>query len=482
MGEIEPEILEEVEDCIRQIRAFHEAQGRRIFKRIARSRKGREGIKDLETLGLPVPEDFRALYYNYNGTKPSSMLSMWETNVFLQFDWYEIDLVVKLNRVARIRDVNPVHNRLEVFHSSGMLSMDLRPGSLDASPTPLLMRAGVLARNSFIAFDSTLAMLRSVCAAQDAGILSYNKGFVPALESGEQPIQPNQILYDVQELWDVIQPFNPRADYWLKAIEGSIDWNETSVERPPEPWKVQVGAEAARIMFGDPKPKTAPPALKSQAESGPQAADEAAPDAIEDVQVGAAPSGIAWVLSEGGPYLLVPEENLADWRGVEDWSGTLDDPADQSDYARACRVECRVGSIRCGNGSALVLSQDNGPVAWFGDDGGRGGMLIQDRQASDEATIRALVKSGEARMVLDSNAVEDLELETGPSGGLRLIDAADSGADLQAASIRIRLQPGCYRVRAGDIETDNVSLIIREVTYHGPVQSRWQDSTPASAA
>ena len=77
MGDIAPEILEEVEDCIRRIKEFQEANGRRIHKRITRSRKGREGIEDLQSLGLAVPDDFRALYFNYNGSKLSNMLSMW---------------------------------------------------------------------------------------------------------------------------------------------------------------------------------------------------------------------------------------------------------------------------------------------------------------------------------------------------------------------------------------------------------------------
>ena len=251
MTDIKPEILEEVEDCIRRIKVFHEAQGRRIHKRIVRTRKGREGIADLEALGLLVPDDFQALYFNYNGTKPSTTLSMWETNIFIEFDWYPIDLIVKLNKVARIRETNPIHDRLEVFHSSDRLSMDLHPELTQGNQTPLLIRAGILGRNSFIGFDSTLAMLRSVCAAQDAGILRYSQAFIPAPEPGGRPIQPNQVLYDLQELWDVILPFNPRADYWPKAIEGSIDWDEVETGSSPKPSRVEMSPEAAQIMFGD---------------------------------------------------------------------------------------------------------------------------------------------------------------------------------------------------------------------------------------
>ena len=351
--------------------------------------------------------------------------------------------------------------------------MDLKPSQTEGSQTPLLMRSGILARNSFIGFDSTLAMLRSVCAAQESGVIRYNEGFIPAEEPGGLPTQPNEILYDVKELWDVIRPFNPRADYWPKAIDGSIDWDEIEVEPSPTPWKVQMSPEASRIMFLS--QQAGQPDAMADAEDDEAALNEPPMDPVDDPGEAAMPPEtpleIAWVLSEGGPYLVVPEEGLGDWRGVEDWSGTLDDPTDQSDYARACRSETRIGAIACGARSALILSDDSGPVAWFGDEDGRGGVLIQDRQATDTTVILALIESGNARQHLADGTIEELVFETGPSGGLRLIDAADCGAALQTASVRIRLQAGRYRVRAGDLETADKSLIIRDFTYRGPSES-----------
>ena len=52
------------------------------------------------------------------------------------------------------------------------------------------------------------------------------------------------------------------------------------------------------------------------------------------------------------------------WRGIEGWFDHQN-PADQSDYARACRVEDWIGNILCHTGSAFVMSGDVGPIAWL---------------------------------------------------------------------------------------------------------------------
>ncbi|MCK4818917.1 hypothetical protein KA005_24300, partial [bacterium] len=63
-------ILEEVNDCILRIAAFEKLQGRRIYKSFKRGRKGRAGIEELLQFNIDIPDDFRALYWNYNGIKP----------------------------------------------------------------------------------------------------------------------------------------------------------------------------------------------------------------------------------------------------------------------------------------------------------------------------------------------------------------------------------------------------------------------------
>lgn len=248
MRDVRPEVLEEVEDCIRRVKAFQEAQGRQVHKLIKRSRKGRKGMAELAQFNLAIPDDFRMLYHNYNGTNTSGVLSMWEQTVFLDFDWLQMDQLVISNQIMRLDKDNPLGARLFAFSATTGLQLELAPDIAKDGAVPLVMTLGLLSRKSFIAFDSTLAMLRSVCAAQDAGILHYeNKNDTPGKgrEIGE-------IHYDLKELWDVIRPFNPRADYWPKMIEEPIDWEEIEVELP-EDGILRLDPEVRRLIIGDPK-------------------------------------------------------------------------------------------------------------------------------------------------------------------------------------------------------------------------------------
>lgn len=260
MADIRPEILEEVEDSIRRVKAFQEARGRRIHKHIKRSRKGREGLPELEQFGLPIPEDFRALYHNHNGI-PSLMMPMWEQTVFLEFGWEPIQSLVTGNRIMRLEKLNPLVGRIDVFGATTGVRMQLDPGAEQDGAVPLVMTLGSLSRNHYIGFDSTLAMLRSVCAAQDAGILRYRT-------EREGTKERDEIEYDPKEFWDVIRPFNPRADYWPALIAGTVDWNRIEYELPAS-GILKMDPEVSRLIFGkledyypkaDNKTRTAPPA------------------------------------------------------------------------------------------------------------------------------------------------------------------------------------------------------------------------------
>ena len=253
MTDIPSEILEEVEDCIRRIKAFHEAEGRRVHRYIKRSRKGRAGIAELAAFDLPVPEDFRALYWNYNGTKPSDRTTIWERNVFLDLDWLSAETLVRMNKIIRIEKTFHYSDKLIGFMGLNGVSFDLFPGLARGGDTPLVANLGPLSKKTFIAFDSTLAMLRSVCAAQEAGILHYQEEYSPPSEPDGRAVEKGEIRYDLKELWDVVRPFNPRAEYWPAVIAGPIDWEEIELPQPEIPGLVKLHPEVSRLIFGDPE-------------------------------------------------------------------------------------------------------------------------------------------------------------------------------------------------------------------------------------
>lgn len=177
----------------------------------------------------------------------------------------------------------------------------------------------------------------------------------------------------------------------------------------------------------------------------------------------AATSQPVWIETTGGPHLLIAEELLIGWRGVEGWRDH-EDPDDKSDYARACRVESWLGLIPCGAGEVVVFSGEAGPIAWFDDEKNDSGVFIQWVGADSDAQIAAAVRSGAVLRCLTQDNAEDIAFSAGASGRLRLMDSSDVGADPIDSALTIDLQPGRYRLRAGYFETESLMLVVRALT------------------
>ena len=161
--------------------------------------------------------------------------------------------------------------------------------------------------------------------------------------------------------------------------------------------------------------------------------------------------------------MLLPEELLDFWRGIEGWRDHTD-PSDASDYARACRVKTWLGVISCHTGEGLVLSGNVGPVAWIADVHNSGGYLVQWIGVDDEASIRAVLSGAEIANVLADPRAEEVEFSTGPSGVLRLFDSSESGSKLRDDCETLRLVPGSYRVRAGYFKSKSLMVVVRQIS------------------
>src|SRR3569833_1793256 len=99
-----------------------------------------------------------------------------------------------------------------------------------------------------------------------------------------------------------------------------------------------------------------------------------------------------WTTTTGGPHLLIADEQLPYWRGIENWRNT-EDPTDQSDYARACRVRTWLGSIACHQSSTVVLSGEDGDIAWCASAQRDKGFLVQWIGVDDERLIEPALQS-----------------------------------------------------------------------------------------
>jgi|GEM_PF-4535360 len=133
----------------------------------------------------------------------------------------------------RIDNANEmVFDRVDTFRSTDGRSLQLDIFNKRDGNIPLLMTLGSLSRNAYIAFDSTLAMLRSICAAQDAGVLKYVENVQNSINSNGTSRELNELYYDVEVLWEVLRPLNLKADYWPALIDGSLEWDEFEVLLP----------------------------------------------------------------------------------------------------------------------------------------------------------------------------------------------------------------------------------------------------------
>ncbi|WP_164940464.1 Imm21 family immunity protein [Bradyrhizobium zhanjiangense] len=173
-----------------------------------------------------------------------------------------------------------------------------------------------------------------------------------------------------------------------------------------------------------------------------------------------------WIATSGGPHLLIADEQLPHWRGIERWRDH-NDPADQSDYARACRVTTWLGSLACQQGSAVVLSGDAGDIAWYPNRQG-GGFLVQWLGVDDERLIEPALYAPQLRDRLESSSAERLEFETGASGTMWLIDASDQGYDLRNSHQALALLPGNYLAKAASYGSPGLAMVVREICWISP--------------
>lgn len=172
---------------------------------------------------------------------------------------------------------------------------------------------------------------------------------------------------------------------------------------------------------------------------------------------------VRWIDSGGGPLILLAEELLSSWRGIEGWRDHRD-ALDHSNYARACRAaENWLGLIGCGGGKALILGGEPGQVAWLPNIGRAGGALVQWVYADNENDLLTNAVGPVVRNALNAPSIEKAELLTGPSGVMRLFDSAQSGDDIHGASQMLALEPGQYLVRAAYVKAARFAMVVREI-------------------
>jgi hypothetical protein len=150
-----------------------------------------------------------------------------------------------------------------------------------------------------------------------------------------------------------------------------------------------------------------------------------------------------------------------------------------------------IGVIPCGDGHAVVFGEDR-KITWIPPLGRSGGFLAQPLHEVDESDLRFTLLSPLVAQALNGPAAEKAYFSTGPSGLMRLFDSVldlkgvelgDSRTPNEVLfspppgpswaspnTIRIDendvlvLEPGRYLMRAAFIETESMSIVVREIT------------------
>lgn len=168
-----------------------------------------------------------------------------------------------------------------------------------------------------------------------------------------------------------------------------------------------------------------------------------------------------WIMSGGGPLLLLNEKELSKWGGsideIEEFPrGEIFGPNDfPTDYDRAGRVDGYVGKILVGDKEALVLGDQPTPTTWVPNR--RGGTIVRLLAAeSDDPSLSWLDEVPRKQFRAECEFLVD-------SHRLVLFDSALAGrevADYPGEYLVIELAPGTYSVTSVTYEPDPLTWTV----------------------
>lgn len=179
-----------------------------------------------------------------------------------------------------------------------------------------------------------------------------------------------------------------------------------------------------------------------------------------------------WITGCGGPLLLLSEEWLEAWEGIdvpqdgrtirlvdEEKRWLPGGPA--TDYDRACEIEEALANLEVGGGQGIVVGGEPDPVAHWEIDGRH--YLVRWVEAdSEEAVLRHL--DAAVREAPDASAA----WITAQPGPLVLFDAACPGKEIEDDCVRIELHPGHYVAGVTDYRPDDdTRLVLIELSPAG---------------
>ena len=161
-----------------------------------------------------------------------------------------------------------------------------------------------------------------------------------------------------------------------------------------------------------------------------------------------------WIMSEGGPLLLVEEALAHSWRGVFGLSVPATGMA--NDYDRACRDDAVICPVVVDGGTAFSLNS-GGPLDsafWQSPQGST--HLVQLVFGDHDVNYRDMLEGLSPTLFDDPDVVTHFACAT---GALVMFDSACAWTDLDKLA-RTVVIPGSYEVRTKSYETDRFLAVL----------------------
>lgn len=163
--------------------------------------------------------------------------------------------------------------------------------------------------------------------------------------------------------------------------------------------------------------------------------------------LGMSKNDLAYVETEGGPFILLPLELKKAWKGV----GDDEDEDEASDYERAEEFLSTVGVLDVGDGKALILGEAEVTAFRPTKDGG---VLIQRVFGEEDEDVIAAVD--EAIASGKWKATKHV-LPIAGNGKVALFDSAYAYEDADEDEVlKIALAPGSYAIDTARVKTKDV--------------------------
>ncbi|WP_407493220.1 hypothetical protein [Pseudooceanicola sp. MF1-13] len=165
----------------------------------------------------PLPDEIDQLYRNFDGVQAEkAKLNQWQSNLFLDFDFWTSGELFFANRGSRRRDYKPRRQSVVVSSSIMQLGLNLAVGSEHPdAPSGVYASRYPMHERDYLAFDTVEGWLRTSLDAWEEGAMTIgDKG---------------RLTYDPAQIAAIAARHNAAREYWDHLAAGDVDWGPSNL-------------------------------------------------------------------------------------------------------------------------------------------------------------------------------------------------------------------------------------------------------------